>query len=127
MNNTNPWVVRESRKQAAIPVGSYIAEFRKVADFNNPKINGTKWKWEFPVVAGTHSGSIAEALTERDISPDTHAGRLVEGMLGRAVQPGEDVRAVIQACAGKRYLVTVAPGSQGGKPAVRKIEPVPPI
>ena len=121
----NPWVVRPPKQSAPVPDGHYIAEYVDVSDFKHEKIDGDKWKWVFKVVVGEHAGKMADALTDQEINPNTQAGRLIKGLLRRDIQPGDDVKAAVDACKGKRYMVTVAPGSKGGKSAVRYVGDVP--
>jgi hypothetical protein len=122
--NANPWTVREAGK-ASVPPNNYTGRFVGVESITNAKWEGERWRWTWEVTTGQHTGNKADALTQCDISPNTQAGRIVAGLLGRAIQTGEDVQAAINACVGKVYLVSVMPGPQGGKPAVRSVLPNP--
>jgi hypothetical protein len=42
-------------------------------------------------------------------------------LLGRALVEGENVKAAVDGCVGKTYLINIQPGPQGGKPAVRSV------
>lgn len=126
-SNNNPWIVKplKTKQSAPVPDGHYVADFVKADDFSHEKLDGVKWKWEFQVVTGEHTGKLADTLTDRDIDPNTHAGRIIKGLLGREIQPGENAKAAVDACKGKRYVVTVGRGPKGGKSAVRFVGPVP--
>jgi hypothetical protein len=122
----NPWVVRQSGF-VPIPPGSYIADFIGVSEvtIQTPKGPGVRWRWQWAVATGQQAGHIASAMTECDISPQTLAGRLIAGLIGRDVKAGDDVRAAVEDCKGKRYLIAVQPGPKGGKAGVRMVGPVP--
>ncbi len=106
-----------------LPCGAYYATFQSVEAFSNDKI-ADKLRWAWTVATGPHTGRMATALTDPRMTPHTHAGRLLGGLLGRTLNPGEDVGLLwpqVQACIGKRYLVTVAAGPKGGKPSVQSV------
>ena len=120
-SESNEWVVNEAKVGGGIPDGSYIAEYSGTTEFTHEKIDGPKWKWIFEVKTGTLSGRQTDALTAKEINPNTHAGRLIKGLLGRELVVRENVKAAIESCKGKRYLIVVGPGNKGGKSAVQHV------
>jgi hypothetical protein len=132
-NQGGDWVVQAPKpKYEELPVGMYASEFAKVEEvvmdtkfITKAGDDGKRWRWSWCVATGQHTGKCASALTDKNLNPNSQAGRLIRGLLGRDLQVGENVKASIDACVGKRYLVQVAPGLRGGKPAVRSVN-VPP-
>lgn len=126
-NNSNPWVVKPPKQSAPVPDGHYIAEFSDVFDYSHENLDGgkPKWKWVFRVISGDYAEKTADTVTDPDINPNTLAGRIIAGLIGRDIHPGEDVKAAVDACKGKRRMITVARGPQGGKSAVRFVGDVP--
>ena len=114
----SPWVVQVPKQTAQVPVGRYFADFQGV---NEIKLQdgSQKWRWEWAVTTGPEAGKVASALTDQSISPTTLPGVLISGLIGRAIVAGENVKAALDACKGKPYLVSVQPGPKGGKPCVR--------
>jgi hypothetical protein len=106
----------------------YASDFVKVEEvvmdtkyISRSDDDGKRWRWSWRVATGPHTGKFASALTGKNLNPNSQAGGLIRGLLGRDLEVGENVKASIDACVGKRYLVSVAPGSRGGKPAVRSV------
>ena len=123
--NANPFegIVIQASGTEPIPIGAYNAVFSSVEAFSNEKASD-KFRWRWDVVSGPHSGRNATALTDRKLTPKTHGGRLLTGLLNRQLIPGENVSELWQAlqeCIGKRYLVSVQPGPNGGKPSVQMV------
>jgi hypothetical protein len=133
IENHNDWVVQAPKpKYEELPVGMYASDFAKVEDIvmdtkyiTKPNDDGKRWRWSWSVATGQHTGKFATALTDKNLNPNSPAGMLIRGLLGRDLQVGENIKASIDACVSKRYLVSVAPGPRGGKPAVRSVS-VPP-
>lgn len=113
----NPWVVKPPA-QAAVPIGMYFATFMGVEDHTLPT-GEARWRWAWTIKTGEHTGKVASALTNREISPNALPGRLIVGLLGRQLQAGENIQASVDACKGQPYMVGVEPGPKGGKPGVR--------
>jgi hypothetical protein len=122
---TDPWVVRDKPQAVPVPVGMYLVEFAGFEDKTLP--DGPRWRWAWKVKAGDHAGQYATALTGCDIHPASAAGVLIAGLLGRPIRPGENVKAAVEGCVGKTYMVSVQPGPKGGKPAVRSVGTPPPM
>jgi hypothetical protein len=129
-SHSSDWVVQAPKpKYEELPVGIYSADFMKVEEvvmdtkyISRPDDDGKRWRWSWRVATGDHRGKFASALTGKKLDPNSEAGGLIRGLLGRDLQVGENVKASIDACVDKRYLVRVAPGSRGGKPAVRSVD-----
>ncbi len=122
--NTNPWVVQTPKQGAQVPVGSYFADYKGVEDKvikDAAGVEAVKWLWTWAVTKGSEAGKVATALTDRSITTTALPGQLIAGLLGRQLVAGEDVKAALDACIGKSYLVTVQPGPKGGKPGVRMV------
>ena len=117
--NANPFIVQASASEP-LPNGAYLGEFVGVAPFSNDKIKD-RWRWAWRVVSGTHLGREATALTDCKITPHTHSGRLITGMAGRNLVTGEDLTSLIAGFTGKRFLVTIMSGPQGGKASVQTV------
>jgi hypothetical protein len=122
----NLWVVQEPKQIEQVPVGSYTADYQGVEEVTL-KEGGKRWRWSWKIKTGPLAGKLATALTDQSISPTKLAGVLIAGLLGRALQSGESVKAAIDACIGKTYLVSVQPGPKGGKPCVRMVAQLPPM
>lgn len=118
MSEVNPWVVQAPKQAAQVPVGFYTALFKGVEEVKL-QTGETKWRFAWEVKGGAEAGKQATAFTDQSISPSTLPGRLISGLLGRPLQPGENVKASVDACLGKTYLVNVQPGPKGGKPGVK--------
>jgi hypothetical protein len=117
---SNPWLVQEAKKYVEVPPGMYLAEFAGVE--NKTLQDGSlRWRWAWRITTGPLAGQYATALTHQNISPATHAGRLIEGLLGGPLKPGDDVKALVDACVGKPYLVSIQKGPKGGKAAVQTV------
>ena len=126
MNETkiNPWVIQPPKQNVIIPIGSYEAQFENVSE-QSLSDGSIKWRWSWRITSGAFTGKEATALTEQTINANTHAGRLVAGLLGRSLVDGENVKASIDACVGENYLIKIELGPQGGKAAVRVVQPLP--
>src|SRR3569623_2387219 len=109
-NAADPWIVQPPKQTAQVPVGFYQALFRGVSDITLPSDGSIKWRWEWEVQSGSEKGKIASALTDRSISPTTLPGVLIAGLLARPVQPGENVKAAIDSCKGRTFMVNVIAG-----------------
>jgi hypothetical protein len=122
---SNPWIVQPPKAAfASLPVGFYLGKFVGVEEVTL-KTGESKWRFAWEVKSGAEAGKLATALTDRSISPTTLPGVLISGLLGRAIVAGENVKDAIDACKGKVYMVSVAPGPKGGKPCVRTVGPPP--
>jgi hypothetical protein len=121
----DPWVVQPPKQTAQVPVGAYTAEFVGLEDFALPTSGEVKWKWRWLVKAGPEQGKEATALTDRVIRPTTLPGELISGLLGRPLVNGENIKAAVDACKGKHYMVVVRPGPKQGKPGVRVVSKPP--
>lgn len=116
----DPWTVQAPKQMNPIPVGMYLARFKGVADHQLPT-GEPRWRWVWEVVSGEHAGKEASALTNREISPNTHSGVLITGLLGQQLRAGDNVKALVDACTGKTFMVSVQTGPKGGKPGVRSV------
>jgi hypothetical protein len=117
----DPWVVKVAKQTEPLPVGQYVADFKGVADYTLPGTTDVRWRWAWTVATGDKAGKEASALTNQSISPNTLPGRLIEGLLGTALKDGDHVKGLVDACVGKRYLVSVQGGVKGGKPGVKAV------
>lgn len=121
----NPWVVRPQKQFVELPPGIYMTKYVKVEDMTvkpmDDKDDGLRWRWTWQVTTGPYAGQSATALTRRDIAIGTHAGRLIEGLLGKPLKDGDNVQALVDACVGQTYLVSVQAGPKGGKPSVQSV------
>jgi hypothetical protein len=115
----DPWIVQPVKQYTQVPNGFYTAIFKGVEDITLEKDGSLKWRFTWEVKTGPEAGHLATSLESRSINPMTEAGRLVGGLLGRELVQGESVKAAIEACIGKIYMVNVAVGDKGGKPQVR--------
>lgn len=110
-------------KAEALPVGDYTALFLPVEYLAAVKgCDGPRLRWSWHISDGPRSGQKATALTSVDIRPPGLAYVLAAGMLGREPAAGENVKALLDASIGSPCRVSILPGSQGGKPAVRRVE-----
>jgi hypothetical protein len=116
----DPWTVQAPRQSAPVPVGMYLAKFQGVTDHQLPT-GEPRWRWVWEIVSGEHAGKQASALTNQGINPNTHSGVLIAGLIGQQLKPGDSVKALVDACTGKTYLVSVQAGPKGGKPGVRSV------
>lgn len=112
-----------------VPPAAYLAEFKGVTDKTVNPVPGqppeTKWRFEFRISSGPHAGKTPPCLVGRKIGPNTHAGRLIAGFKGSPLAVGDNLPNIVQEAVGKTWLVNVAPGPQGGKPAVRFVSAPP--
>ena len=118
----DPWIVQAPKQTEQVPVGSYVSTFKGVTEIKLQD-GSQKWRWAWTVSKGTEAGKVASSLTDRTISPTSLPGILIAGLLGRQLKPGENVKAAIDACIGKSYMIGVQPGPKGGKPCVRMVMP----
>lgn len=126
MNIDNKWIVRPDKKPFEdIPDKSYVAEFVGVEDFTLPTNGEMRWKWKFKVAKGEHTNKVMDCLTDMDISSQKKAGKIIRGLLSRELVVGENVKASIDECQGKVYLVVKGKGSKGGKSCVQSVDAVP--
>jgi hypothetical protein len=98
----------------------YLAKFQGVSD-HTLQTGEPRWRWVWEIVSGEHLGRQASALTNREISPNTQSGVLITGLLGQQLKAGDAVKALVEGCIGKTYMVSVQPGPKGGKPGVRSV------
>jgi hypothetical protein len=122
------WIV-QAPKQAGdwqVAVGFHLGIFKGVEEYKMQD-GSVKWRFAWEVQKGQEQGKLATALTDRKISPTTLPGALITGLLGRPLVAGEDVKAAVDACVNKAYLVNVQPGPKGGKPGVRSVGQPPPM
>ena len=120
MTDCNPWVVQAPKQFKDQPIGFHLADYQGVEE--KPLQQGEiKWRFSLKVKSGEHAGNIISALTDRDINSNTLPGRLISGLLGRELKVGENVKAALDSCIGKTYMVNVAAGPKGGKPGVKSI------
>jgi hypothetical protein len=121
----DPWVVKAAKQTAPLPVGMYLADFKGVENYTLPGTADVRWRWAWTVATAEHTGKEASALTNQDITPNTLPGRLIEGLIGKPLVAGDSVKALVDGCTGKRYLVSVQAGPKGGKPGVKAVS-IPP-
>lgn len=119
----DPWIVKEAKKP--VPVGMYLCDYGGVEDFTlidkTTNTSKVKWRWLWKIKTGTEAGKEATAITDREIKPTTLPGRLIQGLLGRPLTVGENIKAALDSCVGKPYMVNVEAGPQGGKAQVRSV------
>jgi hypothetical protein len=126
----DPWAyVQPKPKYVPIPVGQYNADFKGVEDAAVPAgegDDGKRWRFRWTVATGQYAGKEAGAMTGRSTLATRHSGRLIEGLVGRPLAAGDNVKALVDAAIGKRFMVSVQAGSKGGKPSVQHCFPAPP-
>jgi hypothetical protein len=119
------WVVQApAAKAEPVPVGFYLSTFKGVEDFKMQD-GALKWRFVWEITKGEHVGKLATALTDRKLSLTALPGVLIAGLLGRTLATGENVKAAVEGCVGKVYMVGVQPGPKNGKPGVRSVGPPP--
>jgi hypothetical protein len=123
--NTNPWIVKAPKQTAPVPIGFYHATFKGVEDFTLPATGEVKWRFVWEITAGECKGKTASSLTNVEINANTLSGRLIAGLIGRPIVAGDNVKAEVEACIGKVYLVSQQAGPKGGKPAVQACDKPP--
>jgi hypothetical protein len=122
----DPWVVQEV-KSKGVPAGNYMAVFKGVQDFKIPATGEDRWRWAWQVKSGEHTGSEASTLSDKNINANVRAGRIVAGLLGRAIKVGDNVKALIDDCIGKTYLIGVGKGIKDGAVGVQTVGQLPPM
>ena len=122
-NQFDPWECQEP-KSAQVPEGWYTARFKGADEYTLPTTGEAKWRFSWIVKTGEHAGKEASALTERGFNPNTLAGRLIGELLGKPIKGGDHVKALVDACKGKEYLVVVQRGPKNGKPGVKSVKSV---
>lgn len=134
MNNAinDPWIVQAPKPKAAdVPVGNYVAAFRKWEDVSLPEgkfkpgESPLRWRWVFAVQNGPHAGTEISALTTQQIRQTTLAGRIIAGLLKAPLKVGDNVKDLLGQSVGQSYLVRFGPGPKGGAVQVQDVGSMP--
>ena len=129
--SNDPWIVKPKPDYDPVPSGMYYGVFAGVEDVTldakDAKDDGIRWRFSWTVSTGPEAGRQANALCSRTIHESSLAGVLIAGLIGRPIKAGDNVKALIDGCVGKAYMVSVAPGPKGGKPGVRSVGTPPPM
>jgi hypothetical protein len=97
-----------------VPVGNYTGSFAGVEPQpeNKDKGYGAGLRWKWTIDAGPQAGQTVSRVTGPTPSPKNGCGKVLAGLLGRALKEGEQLDPT--QCVGKRYMIVVAAGPQGG-------------
>jgi hypothetical protein len=112
------------------PVEDHWAEFVGIEPMAGNPAEGKRpvlrFKWK--VTDGDHAGKLASALCDvqtdsgQPLRPTDHnkLGRFLKALAGvPKIEPGVSLN--VKSAVGKKYVVKVEPGKQGGKPSVTSV------
>jgi hypothetical protein len=107
-----------------VPVGSYTGKFLGVENVpeNPEKRYGAGLRWKFGIDVGPHEGQTVSRVTGTAPSIKNGCGKMLSGLIGRSLKEGEQVDPDIYL--GKRYMLVVAAGQEGGT-RVEAVIPMP--
>jgi hypothetical protein len=108
----------------SVPVGSYTGRFaglEEVAE-NQEKKYAAGIRWRFVIDAGPYEGQTVSRVTGPAPSVKNTCGKVLSGMVGRALKENEQIDT--DAFLGRRYMLVVAAGQEGGT-RVEAVIPMP--
>jgi hypothetical protein len=107
-----------------VPVGNYTGKFMGLETVaENPERKfGAGLRWRFSIDTGPHEGLIVTPITGTAPSVRNGCGKLLGALLGRPLKEGEQVDPDV--CLGRRYMIVVATGQEGGT-RVEAVIPMP--
>jgi len=107
-----------------VAVGNYTGTFTGI-EATQPKPEkgyGAGIRWKFQIDAGTCAGQTTSRVTGCAPTPKNGCGKMLSGLIGRALKEGEQIDP--DTFIGKRYMIVVAAGRDGGT-RVEAIVPMP--
>jgi hypothetical protein len=107
-----------------VPVGNYTGKFAGTEEVpaNAEKKYGPGLRWKFVIDTGPYEGQEVSRVTGPAPTLKNACGKLLSGLIGRALKEDEQIDP--DASVGKRYMVVVAAGQEGGT-RVEAVIPMP--
>jgi len=107
-----------------VPAGSYTGRFTGTEEVpaNPEKRFGAGLRWRFVVDVGPYEGQMVSRVTGPAPSVKNSCGKMLSGVIGRALKENEQIDP--DTFIGKRYMLVVAAGQEGGT-RVEAVIPMP--
>jgi hypothetical protein len=108
----------------SVPVGSYTGKFAGIEEVpaNPEKKYAAGFRWKFVIDDGAYEGQTVSRITGPAPSVKNSCGKLLSGVIGRALKENEQIDP--DTFVGKRYMLVVAAGQEGGT-RVEAVIPMP--